>query len=394
VGHLRSPSFRPSGPVRTQHCGGENLDAAGPVNPHMPIAERWAPLPDDFVARPGTFGDARRSTVRFKTVSAFCAEYVPLAYVIEGIVRSGSLYTLTAKTGSGKTALAVMAALAVATGRQDILGQEVTQGRVAYLACENPDDIRMRFMIAAKYWGIDLTWLDRMIEVLDHREKPEEVCAALTRLAQQEPLTLVIVDTLAAFFDGQDFNDAKQAGDFMRRLRPATQIKGLPAVVVAAHPVKNAADDNLVPYGSGAILNEVDGNLSLSKVDGGLVRLHWHGKLRGLEFAPLPFRIETACSPDVLDVKGREVALPVMLPSTDQSAEDREKAEHDVSRKLLRVMIDRPDAGQRAWAAEIGAKSHSTVNRRLHALKREKLVKETLGRWAVTPEGRRAADDA
>jgi phage gp46-like protein len=83
-----------------------------------------------------------------------------------------------------------------------------------------------------------------------------------------------------------------------------------------------------------------------------------------------------------------------MLPSTDQSAEDREKAEHDVSRKLLRVMIDRPDAGQRAWAAEIGAKSHSTVNRRLHALRREKLVKETLGRWAVTPEGRRAADDA
>jgi hypothetical protein len=90
---------------------------AGPVNPQMPIAERWAPLPDDFVARPGTFGDARRSTLRFKSVSAFCAEYVPLAYVIEGIVRSGSLYTLTAKTGSGKTALAVIAALAVVTGR-------------------------------------------------------------------------------------------------------------------------------------------------------------------------------------------------------------------------------------------------------------------------------------
>jgi hypothetical protein len=150
-------------------------------------------------------------------------------------------------------------------------------------------------------------------------------------------------------------------------------------VVVAAHPVKNAAEDNLVPYGSGAILNEVDGNLTLSKVDGGLVRLHWHGKLRGLEFAPLPFRIETACSPDVLDVKGREVALPVMLPSTEHSAEDREKAEHDVSRKLLRAMIERPDAGQRAWAAEIGAKSHSTVNKRLHALKREKLVTTRVG---------------
>jgi hypothetical protein len=126
------------------------------------------------------------------------------------------------------------------------------------------------------------------------------------------------------------------------------------------HSVKTAADDNLVPYGSGAILNEVDGNLTLSKGDGGLVRLHWHGNLRGLEFAPLPFRIEAACGPDVLDVNGREVALPVMLPSTDQSAEERERAEHVVSRKLLRVMIERPEAGQRAWAVEIGAKSHST----------------------------------
>jgi hypothetical protein len=87
------------------------------VNPHLAAAEGWTPLSEDFPAR--AVGDARRSTLRFKTVSAFCAEYIPLAYVIEGIVRSGSLYTLTAKTGSGKTALAVMAALAVATGRQD-----------------------------------------------------------------------------------------------------------------------------------------------------------------------------------------------------------------------------------------------------------------------------------
>ena len=85
------------------------------MNPHLAVAEGWKPLSDDFPAR--AVGDARRSALRFKSVSAFCAEYIPLAYVIEGIVRSGSLYTLTAKTGSGKTALNVMAALAAATGR-------------------------------------------------------------------------------------------------------------------------------------------------------------------------------------------------------------------------------------------------------------------------------------
>src|SRR5262245_62015671 len=35
--------------------------------------------------------------------------------------------------------------------------------------------------------------------------------------------------------------------------------------LVAAHPIKNAPEDNLLPYGSDAILNEVDGNLTLWK---------------------------------------------------------------------------------------------------------------------------------
>jgi hypothetical protein len=164
--------LRPGGPGQVQNLGAENVNPEGSrMNPHLAVAEGWTPLSD---APARAVGDARRSTLRFKAVSAFCAEYIPLAYVIEGVVRSGSLYTLTAKTGSGKTALAVMAALAAATGRQDILGQEVMQGRVAYLACENPDDIRMRFMIAANHWGINLTELGHMIA----REARGRMCVA------------------------------------------------------------------------------------------------------------------------------------------------------------------------------------------------------------------------
>ncbi len=174
----------------------------------------------------------------------------------------------------------------------------------------------------------------------------------------------------------------------MRGLRPITQIKGLPAVIVAAHPVKNADKDNLLPYGSGAILNEVDGNLTLWKAGGtGEVSLHWQGKLRGVEFSPMLFRIETVISPDVKDIKGAEVALLVMLPSSPESADDREQTEYDASRALLQAMLDSPGSTQRTWAAALG-KSVSTVCRRLQALKHKKLVKETLGKWAVTPAGK------
>ena len=119
-----------------------------------------------------------------------------------------------------------------------------------------------------------------------------------------------MIDTLAAFFDGTDANDNVQAGEFIRRLRPLTQLDGHPSVLVAAHPVKNAAEDNLVPYGGGAILNEVDGNLTLAKTGGGAVKMHWQGKLRGVEFDPLFFRIEAASSPLVIDARGRQVLMP------------------------------------------------------------------------------------
>ena len=67
----------------------------------------------------------------------------------------------------------------------------------------------------------------------------------------------------------------------------------------------------------GAILNEVDGNLTLCKKSTGLTTLHWQGKLRGVEFEPALFRIEMAHSPEVIDIKGRLVELPVLKPATD-----------------------------------------------------------------------------
>jgi hypothetical protein len=46
-------------------------------------------------------GEPGKRPVAFKSVAKFCNEYVPLSYAIEGLVRSASLYTLTARTGDG-----------------------------------------------------------------------------------------------------------------------------------------------------------------------------------------------------------------------------------------------------------------------------------------------------
>jgi hypothetical protein len=326
---------------------------------------------------------------QLKSAKEFCDEYTPLSYAVELFIRSSSLYTLTAKTGGAKTAFLINIALAIAAGRSEILGREVTRGRVAYIAAENPDDLRMRLMVAAYLFHIDLADIADNLVILDRRMKPEDLEAQLKLLADDRPFSLVLIDTLAAFFDGKNINDAVEGGEFMRRLRPLTRLAGLPSVVVAAHPIKNAQDNNLVPYGSGAILNEVDGNLTLCKKPSGLVSLHWQGKLRGIEFVPALFKIEMADCPDVLDAKDRRVSLPVLMPSSEDEAERREQSSAERTMALLIAMAREPGGSIRGWGAAISM-SKSSVERSLAALAKKKLVEQLVDHWSLTAVGRKA----
>jgi hypothetical protein len=328
----------------------------------------------------------------FKSIADFCREYQPLAYVVESIVRSGSLYTLTAKTGHGKTGLLTAVAFAVVTDRADILGRSVEAGRVAYLAFENPDDVRMRLMLTAYRFGIVVDDIRDRVVVLDRRMGPEEVCAELQKLSAAEPFRLVVGDTLASWFDGKDVNDAVQGGEFMRRVRPITRLAGAPSVIVAAHPRKDAQAESLIPYGSGAILNEVDGNLAMWKADN-VAHLHWQGKIRGLDFQPVPFKFELCSSPDVLDVKGRQVQIPVCVPMSPEAAEDRTAGGGARNLIVLRALYDEPGASQRRLILSTGI-SMGALNRALAALKKERFIEQGADeKWRPTRKGRREIGD-
>lgn len=262
------------------------------------------------------------------------------------------------------------------------------RGELTYIACENPDDVRMRFMIAAYTLNIDLLEIADKIVIYKRREKPEDLAVELKKEADRAgPFTLIIVETFAAFFDGKDMNDAVQGGEFARRVRPFTQIAGLPAVVVACHPVKNASEDQLIPYGSGAILNEFDGNLTLWNADGS-VTFHWQGKLRGLDFAPLRFHFETLGSPDVKDVKGREVHLPYIRPSDEAAVEDRKQVSLGLDRKLVAFLIENGEGTLSECASALEVTKWS-ADRRLKRLKTSGLVTDVLGKWSATLKAER-----
>jgi hypothetical protein len=348
-------------------------------------------FPDDewIDAEPG------RPMRKFKTLAEFLAEYKPLRYVVEPLLAAEGVYTLTGPTGHAKTSFLVIAALAVVTGRQDLLGLEVSAGRVAYLSFENPNDVRMRFGVAAHRLGIDPGVIDKALMILDYRISPEEVAKELKTLSTLEngdPFSLVIVDTLQAAFDGGDFNQNKEVLDFMRRQRALTRLPGGPVVIIAAHPVKNAERTNLVPYGGGSILNEVDGNLTIWKEED-VISVHWWGKWRGVDFDPKFFELKIADAPAILDTKGRSVRIPVLHPLTavGKAAKDRNRV--DTLTALLQAMLNEPDLSQNGWAFTIG-RSPSQVSRALKDLAKDKLIVEIDGEWAVTKKGRKHVTDA
>jgi hypothetical protein len=343
---------------------------------------------DDY--RRGGFEEQERPRPNFRSLAKFCAEFKPISYAVAGLMRDGSLYTLTGRTGEGKTAFLVKLTLAIATGEgEKLIGRKVKKGRVAYCTAENPDDLRMRFMVACFVLNIDLNVIDRDILISDNRITPDDIVAWVNETG--EDFTLIIVDTWQAFFDGRDPNNNAEAAAFTRRFRPLAPPKG-PVVLIAAHPPKQAADENLLPYGAGATLNEVDGNFTLRLDDDGFYRFHWLGKIRGLPFEPLHFKIDRLGSPDVVTVDGEQVLMPVMYPVDETTIDERAEAFAKRNLAIIRAMAADPVGSERKWSLATGFNRRS-VQAGLNSLKHDRLLSLKMKRWRMTKEGGRLAKE-
>src|SRR5262249_27174437 len=126
--------------------------------------------------------------------------------------------------------------------------------------------------------------------------------------AEHGPFSLLIVDTSASYYTGNDENDNVALGNHARMLRTFIDLPGGPTVLVTCHPTKTPNMDNLLPGGGGAFLAEVDGNLVCIKdIATMTVEVTTHGKFRGPDFAPFYFRLVAGKSRKLVDTKGRSI---------------------------------------------------------------------------------------
>ena len=338
------------------------------------------------------------------TSADFITDFVPPDYLIDGIVQLRFIYSLTAPTGAGKTSVVMRVAAHVATGRP-LNRHEVVQGKVLFLAGENPDDVRMRWIKLADDMEIapdtdQIFWIAGVYKLTDeqvHRRIDEAT-------TEHGPFALVVVDTSAAYFEGEDENSNTQAGNHARMLRTLTQIAGGPAVIVTCHPTKTPNSDNLVPRGGGAFLAEVDGNfVCVGRPGSRVVDLHWHGKLRGPGFEPIAFELMAGTTDRLKDRRGKPIWTVTARPITDAEREAADDVERGRDHELLVSMLDTPDLSlaERArclgWLTKDGNPYKSLVNRTLARLGDRGLAnkpKSGSGRWTLTHAGKRAAKEA
>jgi AAA domain len=325
----------------------------------------------------------------------FIAGFVPPEYLIDGIVQRRYFYSMTAQTGVGKTSIAMRWMAHVVTGRP-IGDKEVQQGSVLYFAGENPDDVRARWLVLTRDMGIDpdtkkVTWI---VGAKDLNATAQQISAEVA--AKGLNLAYVVIDTAAAYNVGDDENSNTQAGNYARQLRSLTNLPGGPCVVVLCHPTKRAADDDLMPRGGGAFLAEVDGNMAVLKKDS-LLAVTPFGKFRGDTSWSQRYEIEVVKDhPKLKDARGRQMNSVVARPVGDGAAAIMEKRTDADTETVLNAVHSTPSATPtdlaRVLGWTFGSKAEPNVNRvkrNLARLLKDKLVRETMGKWRATEAGQR-----
>lgn len=316
--------------------------------------------------------------------------FVPPDYFLYGVAQKGFIYSMTAATGTGKTAVLLMIAALAAEGGE-LSGREVAKGRVVYLAGENPDDVTMRWIGMAHETGFDPDEMDVHF-IKDRFSVPDALEAIRAQVEALGGADLIVVDTSAAYFFGTDENGNTELGKHARDLRALTTLPGRPCVMVACHPTKNAGPDNLLPRGGGAFIAEMDGNLTLAKSDG-IIRMHWQGKHRGPDFDPISIELKTITAPALVDSKGRPIptvmAQALSTGEAKSRAADQRRDEDDV---LLQIegnanqsLSDIAEA--LGWRREDGGLHKDRVRHATDKLKRSKLLKYEGRKWTITPAG-------
>ena len=322
----------------------------------------------------------------------FTKDFKPPKYLVNGIIQKGYLYSLTGPTGHGKTPISMYMGSRIARGLA-FHSKPVAQGGVLFLAGENADDIRARYIAMADHEKFDIGsipfyFIDGVINIHAEMDRIQAAAALIPNLS------LVIIDTDQAYFLGDEGNSNEQRKWFAQLLRRLLKLPGNPAALVNCHPTKNATQDNLVPIGGSSFLNEVDGNITCWTEDRTCVIKPHSSKWRGVEFESLAFELRTITCDRLKDEDGQSMPSVMAVPITEEGAQRRAAVAEEDDKVVLRLLHAARDASLAAvarnagWFWPDGSPSKTKVQRIVDRLVKGKLLRKIHGgKYRLTKAG-------
>jgi DNA-binding MarR family transcriptional regulator len=170
-------------------------------------------------------------------------------------------------------------------------------------------------------------------------------------------------------------------------------LPGGPTILVCCHPPKGAADDNLQPRGGGAMIAEVDGNLTCKRTET-ITEVHWQGKFRGPDFSPLHFTLEGATTERLKDTNGNLIWSVFAKPASEQDQEEISKALEADFAAIMAAIRDEAGvsltgiASRLGWRNRQGAPDKSKAQRRVKTLEKKGWVERDGERLELTKKGK------
>lgn len=319
------------------------------------------------------------------SLAEFTAAYTPPEFIIRALgFQRGQLVTLTAQPGGGKTALALEWSIRLGAGL-DIGGEETAKQRVLFFAGENADDTRLRILLTLGQLGLKPSGVD--LDVIDgsfalDTDAAKRISGEVSRRGAE--YALVVIDTSAAYFYGEDENSNSEMHGYYQVLRSITRVGGNPMVLVLAHPAKSAReDDALVPRGGSSIYATVDGNMTATS-EGNLVKVSVPAKWRGPKPKPSHWRMASVVDPAFIDTDGRVVpsvrAIEVSPSEVRVMADTRGFA-------VLASFQSQPNLNQQERAEVLGL-SKTNANRAISELFQSGDLEKSGRQHAISPSGK------
>jgi RecA-family ATPase len=195
-------------------------------------------------------------------------EYEAPDELVEGMMTIGSSVVVYGDSNSGKTFWALSVATAIATG-SPCYGRQTDPGLVIYLASEAPASIRSRMQAIKRYHKCDLANLAMVPVPLNFHAGNQDATdvIALVRSVEQarnQPVRLIIADTLARMSAGANENSGEDMGPIMARFESVAKATGA-AMMIIHHNGKDAAKG---ARGWSGIRAHIDTEIEVAEKDG------------------------------------------------------------------------------------------------------------------------------